>query len=97
MTEDEVIEIVQGAIEQTENQADVKRARVKMALWLWGKFKIAVKELGLSFKDGLPYLKVEYTNEEGETVETRVSMAKYADKLTAELSKFGEKMKTPGA
>ena len=94
MTEDEVKEIVAGAVETTEKNPDkvlpVKRAQ--MANWLWSKFKISINELVVSIEDGLPYLKVSYINEANEEAETTVSMAKYQEKLTVELEKMAEKI-----
>lgn len=100
MTEDEVQEIVSGAVDVTESNPDealpIKRAQ--MANWLWSKFRIAIRELVVSINDGEPYLVVEYIGagfEDGEptTQVTHVSMAKYREKLTKELEKMTESIK----
>lgn len=98
MNEDDIKELVSGAVDVTEeNSAEllpVKRAQ--MANWLWTRFRIAIKELVVSITDGEPYLKVEYIDNEGKQAETTVSMAKYREKLTAELEKMNEKLKESG-
>ena len=99
MTEDEVQEVVSGAVEVTEQnpEAILPVRRAQMATWLYTKYRIAIKELVVSIKDGMPYLLVEYVDDEGATKETKVDMSKYTEKLTSELSKMGEKLRTPGA
>lgn len=98
MTEEEVKEVVSGAVDMTEKNPDEVLAlkRAQMASWLHRKFQIAIKELVVSITDGEPYLKVDYIDEDGKEAETTVSMSKYRDKLTKELEKMGEKLRTPG-
>lgn len=90
MTEEEVKDIVSGAIEVTENNSylTLPIARAKTAKWLWERFKIAIKGLVVSMDDGLPYLHVEYFDEDGNVAETHISMAKYSDKLFEESKKI---------
>lgn len=92
MNKKEVIEIVAGAVEQTEASSPelLTLKRVQMSQWLYKRFNIAIKEMVVSIKDGMPYLRVEYLNNKGKVSEVKISMAKYQERLTKELEKMNE-------
>lgn len=90
MTEAEVVNIVSGAVDETESGesdiATLKKKRVKMAIWLFSKFKIAISGVVISMKDGLPYLRVEYENRRGNQKKAFVSLEKWAERIGEEIS-----------
>lgn len=89
MIKEDVIEVVTNAVDEIESKtppAELVRARVKMATWLWTKWKIAIKDMMINAKDGMPYLKVTFTNDEGKKEETYVSLEKYKERMAQELA-----------
>jgi hypothetical protein len=90
MTEAEVVNIVTGAVNDTESsdtdEEVLKKKRIKMSLWLYSKFKIAISGVVVSMKDGLPYLRVEYENRRGNQKKAFVSLEKWAERIGEAMS-----------
>ena len=82
MNKNEVANLVSNAIDQTEaTQEDLVRARVKMAAWLRTRYNIAIKGVVINTNDSLPYMSVEFINDDGDVEETFVSLEKHKEKI----------------
>jgi hypothetical protein len=89
MTNEEVVEFVGSAfehIETTTPREKLQDARVRLAAWLWNKYRIAIKDTVINVKDGMPYLKVEYTSDDDKKAEAYISLAKFKERIAAQIS-----------
>ena len=90
LSKKQVIEIVSGAVDECESK---NIPRTTLASWLFQKFNIAIKDLAVNMKDGLPYLLIEYKRPDGKIKKYQVSMEKYKDKLEKEAKEYAEKLR----
>jgi hypothetical protein len=89
MTKEEVVEFVSQVVEHTESNTkpdELVRARVKMAAWLWSRYKIGILELQINANDGMPYLKIQFTNDENKKEEAYISLEKHKERIAKELA-----------
>jgi len=92
MKKEDVVEFVWEAVNHVETntpEPDLVKGRVKMAAWLWSNFRIGIKNVFVNANDGLPYLKIDFVNDNNEREDAYVSLEKFKLKIARELSANG--------
>lgn len=91
MKDEEVIDIVQNAVDFVESKnlsdAKLRKERIKLALWLADRFNIALKEVLVSKEDGKAYIVAHYMGEDLKEKEVHVCIDKWEKRFLGEMKK----------